>query len=125
MMDITDETELTLAEACRIFFRDKIKPASLRAEAKRGDLAIIRVGRHDFVTPAAIRDMRAKKSCQESVNRPGSTSERTRAPGSSVTDRSQSAQAAVQTTAEALKRLSPNTLQKNSRLQSAKVIPLA
>src|SRR5690606_34313741 len=59
---ITDDTALTLNEACRIYFRDAIKPASLRAEARRGNLTLLRIGKKDFVTPAAIREM--KERCQ-------------------------------------------------------------
>ena len=36
---------ITLEEACRIVFRDTIKPATLRAEVARGNLIIERIGR--------------------------------------------------------------------------------
>lgn len=56
----TDDEPLTLEEACREIFRDAITPATLRAEAARGRLALERIGRRDFVTRAAIREMRKK-----------------------------------------------------------------
>lgn len=61
MTDITDDTALTLNEACRIYFRDAIKAASLKAEHKRGRLHMVKVGRTYFVTPAAIREMVVKQ----------------------------------------------------------------
>lgn len=60
-IESVDEDEpLTLAEACEIVFRGRITPDTLRAEAARGNLAIERIGRRDFVTRAAIKDMREK-----------------------------------------------------------------
>jgi hypothetical protein len=125
VIDLPDDIEITLDEACRIFFRGAITPASLRAEAKRGMLAIIRVGNKDFVTPAAIREMRQKKTCQESDSHQGSISERTRASGSSEMERSQSARAAALATAEQLKRLSRTTSRKSSSQQSANIVQLS
>lgn len=120
---IDDDTEITLKDACRIFFRDALKPASLRAEAKKGFLSIIRIGNKDFVTPAALREMRVRK-CQENASPQGSISAKTKASGSSETDRSQYAQAAMRATAEALKKRSPRTSTRNSSQSSASVTPL-
>jgi hypothetical protein len=55
---IDDDAPMTLAEACTIVFRDLIKPGTLRAEARRGRLTIERIGRRDFVTRAALKEMR-------------------------------------------------------------------
>lgn len=66
---IEDDTPLTLAEACRIFFRDTITPATLRVEARRGNLAIERIGRRDFVTKAGIKAMR--EACRVQPPAPG------------------------------------------------------
>ena len=55
-----DDQPLTLKEACELIFRDSISPATLRAEADRGRLVIERIGRRDFVTRRAIREMRKK-----------------------------------------------------------------
>ncbi|MCY0150586.1 hypothetical protein OEG84_23500 [Hoeflea sp. G2-23] len=59
MVDIIppEERPITLAEACREFFNDKLKPSSLRTEAKKGNLEIIPIAGKDFVTPAGIKGM--------------------------------------------------------------------
>ena len=59
---MNDDTPIPLAEACRIAFNGAIGPDTLRAEARRGRLVIERIGRRDFVTLAAIREMR--RLCQ-------------------------------------------------------------
>jgi hypothetical protein len=56
--DIGPDDPITLTDACRIVFRDRIKPSTLRAEADRGRLAIERIGRRDFVTLNGIAEMR-------------------------------------------------------------------
>ncbi len=58
MLDALDDEPLTLEEACKVIFKSAISPASLRAEARRGRLVIERIGRTDFVTRAAVREMR-------------------------------------------------------------------
>jgi hypothetical protein len=50
-------TLMTLKEACEKCFRGQITPATLRAEAGRGKLRIIRIGRRDFVTIADLQEM--------------------------------------------------------------------
>jgi hypothetical protein len=122
-MDELGEVALTLAEACQRFFGGKIKPASLRSEARRGNLHIARIGRMDFVTPAAIREMMVKK-CHADASHQGSTSAKTSKSGSSETDQSQYAQAAALATAEALKKRLPATSTKSTSRSSAKVVRL-
>jgi len=58
MPGVDDNAPMTLAEACRVIFRDLVTPSTLRAEARRGRLIIERIGRRDFVTRAALKDMR-------------------------------------------------------------------
>ena len=58
--DIQDDEPMTLAEACEIIFRGAIKPATLKAEAARGNLVIERIGRRHFVTRATINAMRER-----------------------------------------------------------------
>jgi hypothetical protein len=53
---MTDNDPITLAEACEIVFKNKVTPATLRAEHRRGRLDIFRVGKRDFVY---LRDVRA------------------------------------------------------------------
>lgn len=134
MTDITDDTALTLNEACRIFFRDAIKPASLRAEARRGNLTLLRIGKRDFVTPAAIREM--KERCQvhgpkvlaSGSSQPAQT--RTVAlkhlSGSSATTEDlKRARAALHLTAQKLNDSLPNTSRKNTNPRKGTVIPLS
>jgi hypothetical protein len=45
-----DDDPITLAEACKQVFRDRIKVSTLRREAERGNLVTYRVGRRDFTT---------------------------------------------------------------------------
>lgn len=67
---IGDDEPLTLSEACETLFRGRIKPATLRAEARRGRLVIERIGRTDFVTASGIREMR--RQCRGHRNAPAS-----------------------------------------------------
>ncbi|GGH12461.1 hypothetical protein GCM10007036_10290 [Alsobacter metallidurans] len=66
-----DEQQLlTLPEACTSLLRGLVKPATLRAAASRGELTLERLGRRDFVTPAAINEWRSR--CRVSRSRPDS-----------------------------------------------------
>lgn len=116
------DAPLTLREACKRFFRGQITPATLRAESKRGRLVIMRVGRADFVTPSAMREM--MKKCQDPQKEQGSISIPSNANGSSETDRPQNALAAAKLIGQELKKnLRPTSAQNSSQLP-AKVIPL-
>ncbi|HEY0920617.1 hypothetical protein [Devosia sp.] len=121
--DFDDDTPLTLKEACALFFRNTLKPDTLRAERGRGNLQIMRIGKRDYVTPAAIRGMMNKK-CHNGENPPASTSTPPSASGSSETERTRSAQDAARVSAEKLKKLSKSTSRANSNQPSAKVLPL-
>lgn len=70
---MTPDEPMPLAVACERIFGGKIKPATLRAEHKRGRLVVERIGRKDFVTAAAIDDMR--KLCRVPPSQPDSTSD--------------------------------------------------
>lgn len=115
-----DAIPMTLSEACAVFFRGKITPATLRAEAKRGRLKLMRVGRAHFVTPAAMREMMTK--CLDPQKVPDSTGTPPKEPGSSGTDRSLDALAAAKAIANELKKGSGRTSPKNSSPPSAKVL---
>lgn len=133
-MDATlaDDAPLTLDEACRLIFKNAIRPATLRAEAERGNLVIERIGRRDFVTQAAIREMRIKCQQVPSAKAPASGSSpnasapapRSAPSGSSATDGLSVARDAALLSAEKLSRISPATSPKNIARQSATVIPL-
>ncbi|MBF0677835.1 MAG: hypothetical protein IR164_02690 [Devosia sp.] len=116
MLDVlhpADDVLMTLAEACDKVFGGAITPSSLRAEHKRGNLVIIRVGRTQFVTRGGIKDMLSK--CQLDPQGRGlgftpSRSARTgmevskRPAGSFATEASSAARDALSTTLQALKR---------------------
>lgn len=130
-----DETPLTLDEACRDIFRNTIRPSTLRAEAARGNLTIERIGRRDFVTRAAIAEMREKCRQQaqprkvrvsgsgpsahalvESPSLPSGSSE--------TTEDLHAARDAALLIAAQLKKPSAPTLRKSTRSLPANVIPL-
>ncbi|MGY4325687.1 hypothetical protein ACVWWG_000101 [Bradyrhizobium sp. LB7.2] len=48
---------MTLKEACTVVFKDAIKPATLKAEASRGNLVIRKIGRAYFVTRRDLNAM--------------------------------------------------------------------
>ena len=48
MTGLSDETLLTLKDACEIYFGGKITPATLKAEHDRGNLALSKIGRSYF-----------------------------------------------------------------------------
>lgn len=50
----SDDAPITLAEAASGFFNNKLTPASLRAESRRGSLKIYRIGRQEFTTIADL-----------------------------------------------------------------------
>ncbi|MCY0150926.1 hypothetical protein OEG84_25300 [Hoeflea sp. G2-23] len=103
MVDIIppEERPITLAEACREFFNDKLKPSSLRTEAKKGNLEIIPIAGKDFVTPAGIKGMiekcRVKKSQQGSGSKQPEPEQKQPEPGTSKTEPPVSPQDALNT----------------------------
>lgn len=104
---IEDDEPLTLKEACAVHYKNRIKAASLRAEASRGRLEVFRVGRTDFTTLKAIRDM--EKLCRREKQVRVSTSTEPGSNGQSETEKLSSAQAALALTVSRLKRNSSNT----------------
>jgi hypothetical protein len=59
---LADDFPMTLDQACKLEFGGAIKPGTLKAEHRRGNLVLERIGNKDFVTRIAIREMRRK--CQ-------------------------------------------------------------
>jgi predicted deacylase len=57
MEEIGDDDLVTLTEACDLFFKGRLTKSSLRVEASRGNLEIIRIANKDFVTRNGIRRM--------------------------------------------------------------------
>lgn len=79
--------------------------ASLRTEARKGNLALLRVAGKDYVTPGAIREM--ERLCRKSPRERVSTCTDARAgnqSGSSETERGKSALAAANAISKALRK---------------------
>ena len=107
---MNDDRPLTLKEAGDLY---RLKVSTLRAEANRGRLDVFRIGRRDYTTLEALKDMVRK--CQEDARLRASTSTRQENNGSSETDRASSAQAALSTSVLALRGGLPNISGRNTR----------
>jgi len=129
-----EDDPLTLAEACQLIFRNAISPATLRAEADRGRLVIERIGRRDFVTRRAIREMRKKcemapapkalaSGSNPSASAPMDQSNPPSGASETMADTSV-ALASVLMIADQLSGNSPDTSRRTTRRRSARVIPL-
>ena len=113
MRDIGDDTPLTLMDACLLEFGGSITQATLKAEHRRGNLVIEKIGRRLFTTRANLKAMRTKCRVDLSEKDPAygsSPSEREAMAASNLhaglyaTDPSSAARAALQTTLAALKK---------------------
>ncbi len=60
LQDIQDDDPITLSEASEIVLRGAVSVATLRAEIRRGNLAVERIGKNLFTTRAYIKQMRAR-----------------------------------------------------------------
>jgi hypothetical protein len=109
MADTLSDRPLTLAEAAELY---RLKISTLRAEAARGRLDVFRIGRRDYTTLESLKGMVLR--CQEDARRRASTSTQNESNGSSETTRASSAQAALNQTAEALKRGLPHISARNT-----------
>lgn len=113
--DLSDDDPITLTEACEIVLRGIVTVGTLRAEIKRGNLMVERIGKNIFTTPAAIREMRAK--CRVMPSHQDYTSEATgkETSGSSATTERTSELAALKASVNALKSGSLSTYRKSTR----------
>src|SRR5262249_25170836 len=102
-----------LRDACELFPRARLTVSTLRAEAARGRLDIFRIGRRDYVTPAALREMVRK--CQDAARPRAFTSTDRVDNGLSATARASSALASLRQTVVGLRSNSPHTLAKSMR----------
>ena len=105
---IGDGDTITLADAAQHF---GFSVYTLRTEAERGRLAIYKIGKRYYTTPADIKDM--VQQCRVDQKAQGFTSIRHERNGSSETERASSALAAANETALRLKNSSRNTLGKS------------
>ena len=98
---------LPLSIACQSVFAGMLTPATLRAEARRGRLAIYRIGKRDYTRRSDLERM--VQACRVNTEAPGSSSTDSATNGSSETDTKTSAQIALAATLERLKNASRNT----------------
>lgn len=117
-MTLTDETLLTLKDACEIYFGGKVTPATLKAEHVRGNLALSKIGRAWFTTPADIRIMREK--CRVAVEAQGSGRTKSEIPGQSLTAAPDIARESALMTLRGLKQHFRTTSQGSTSLLPAK-----
>lgn len=106
-----DDDTVTLKDAAQHF---GFSVYTLRTEADRGRLAIYRIGKRYYTTPADVKEM--VRQCRVDQKAPDFTSIRIANSGSSETDRASSALAAARETALRLKNSSRNTLGKSIAL---------
>jgi hypothetical protein len=114
----SEDDPITLADACRLFPSSRLTVSTLRAEAARGRLDIFRLGRRDYVTLAAMREMFRK--CQDAARLRASTSTQRASNGLSETDQLKSAQAALNQTVAALRSGLPHISGKSTNRSAAR-----
>lgn len=110
--NIDADEPITLTEASRVILRGVVTVSALRSEIRRGNLAVERIGKNLYTTPAAIREMRDK--CRVVPSHPDSISEKTTEPGLSGTGEKTSELDALKASVSALKRGSLSTLRKST-----------
>ncbi|MGB6084994.1 hypothetical protein [Parvibaculum sp.] len=101
---LMDDDPITLEEASSLVLRGAVTVSTLRAEVRRGNLTVEKIGKNLFTTPAYIRQMRERCRVQQSHH--DSTSGRTKTgdqSGSSATGIVTDELAVLRTTAKALK----------------------
>lgn len=115
LADLLDDDPITLTEASEIVLRGAVSVATLRAEIRRGNLAVERIGKNLFTTRAYIKQMRER--CRVQQSRPDSISERTETDtsGSSATATATDELATLKAIALGLKNGSLNTSQRSTR----------
>lgn len=124
---IADDDPITLGEASEIVLRGAVSEQTLRAEIRRGNLQVERLGRNLFTTPNYIKAWREK--CRVQQSRHASISGETRkagGSGSSATATATDELAVLKKTAAALKNGSLSTSRKSTRHDqgaAAKVMP--
>jgi len=114
-----DEQPIPLADACKLYPRARLTVSTLRAEAARGRLDIFRLGRRDYTTRLALREMIRK--CQEDARPRASTSIPPAVIGLSATARASSALDSANTTVSELRSASLNTSARNGSPNAAPI----
>lgn len=114
---MTDDDPITLKDACEKFFAGAFTIATLRAEHRRGNLEVYRIGKRDFTTLRDLREMQRK--CRVAHKAPVSISTHDESSGLSEMDKRSSALAALSQTTKALKSSSPNISAANTNRRRA------
>jgi hypothetical protein len=118
---IAEDDPITLAEASEVVLRAAVSEQTLRAEARRGNLQVERLGKNLFTTAAYIKAWR--NQCRVQQSRPDSTSAKTKAAGgsgSSGTATATDEQAVLRGIAKALKNGSLRTSPRSTWLDPSK-----
>jgi hypothetical protein len=90
---LDSDTQITLKDACEIFFKGRIKVATLKAEHARGNLDMSKIGRSYFTTIGKLKEMEERCRVEAPAQSSGSTKRAIRGPSSM--DESAAAQASA------------------------------
>lgn len=58
LLDLTDDDPITLSEASKVVLKGAVTVSTLRAEVRRGNLEVERIGKNLFTTKGYIKAMR-------------------------------------------------------------------
>jgi hypothetical protein len=121
LSEIGDDEPIPLAEAAKLFFHGRLTKSSLRTEAGKGNLEIIRIANKDFVTRNGINRMIER--CRRNEGLQGSGSGQTQERGTSRMEPSVLPQIAAKLRLQQLKQSLPSISQANTG-HNAAVVPL-
>ena len=113
-----DDDPISLKDACALYPCAKFTVSTLRAEAARGRLAIFRMGKRDYTTPAEMKEMVRK--CRDAARLRASTLTRNESSGQSETERVSSARAALKQTVAALRNGLPHISGRSTHRSAAR-----
>lgn len=109
----SDDTLITLKDACAIFFGGRVTVATLKAEHARGNLDMSKIGRSYWTTIAKLKEMDQRCRVEAPAQSYGSTKRAIRGPSSM--DESEAAQASVLKKLQERKRLLGITSRQNTQ----------
>lgn len=123
---MSDETPMTLKDACEVYFlKGRMSVATLKAQHAKGNLEMSKIGRSYFTTIANLREMNAK--CRVEVPARASGSTRKEEPGLSSTVEAAAALASLTANIDKLKKLSGSTSRQSisSRIAQRRGLPMS
>src|SRR5262245_46982777 len=115
MDETAAEQPITLAEACKLYPRARIKVSTLRTAADRGELHIFMIGNRWHTTQQAMENW--VRVCREKSCHRGFTSTEPAMNGLYETDKASTARAALKRTLQRLKQNILNTSGRNGNLR--------